>query len=384
MAIKTFKEIIDNKGYRISSKDREIFEEGKLQSFFGFSDNDYIEFIAYDVNDNQLPLKIDEFGNNELVKYIKVNTETIKNYFLIKDDVVIERGKFPSQYFIDVKRILNESGYENGIFKTQVTLINRRLGHFNNDLKSKLWIKEISPSRTEISVLPQQNEISRTTDLTERFQIFKNNGEFREDNLVYIQPYLSTITPTRVEDLIKQKYGQKWYSKLEEEFNIQIQTFSTQVYEKFVQAINYHFDNRISTITDINYGKRKNNEPTIQLSVETIKEVFRTKLTEIIDYLLPKRTFSDAGVDISFDESIDKVGEVLQRRESDTKIKTQLPLDRVVFEKTKTIAELEFESLVDDLIIEEEVEFQSPDNNEKVDSGNNGGGQSTEDIEIRE
>lgn len=384
MAIKTFKEIIDNKGYRISSKDREIFEEGKLQSFFGFSDNDYIEFIAYDVNDNQLPLKIDEFGNNELVKYIKVNTETIKNYFLIKDDVVIERGKFPSQYFIDVKRILNESGYENGIFKTQVTLINRRLGHFNNDLKSKLWIKEISPSRTEISVLPQQNEISRTTDLTERFQIFKNNGEFREDNLVYIQPYLSTITPTRVEDLIKQKYGQKWYSKLEEEFNIQIQTFSTQVYEKFVQAINYHFDNRISTITDINYGKRKNNEPTIQLSVETIKEVFRTKLTEIIDYLLPKRTFSDVGVDISFDESIDKVGEVLQRRESDTKIKTQLPLDRVVFEKTKTIAELEFESLVDDLIIEEEVEFQSPDNNEKVDSGNNGGGQSTEDIEIRE
>ena len=31
MAIKTFKEIIDNKGYRISTKDREIFEEGTLQ-----------------------------------------------------------------------------------------------------------------------------------------------------------------------------------------------------------------------------------------------------------------------------------------------------------------------------------------------------------------
>ena len=38
MAIKTFKEIINDKGYRISSKDRTIFEEGKLQSFFGFTD----------------------------------------------------------------------------------------------------------------------------------------------------------------------------------------------------------------------------------------------------------------------------------------------------------------------------------------------------------
>ena len=28
MAIKTFKEIIDNKGYRIEAKDREIFEQG--------------------------------------------------------------------------------------------------------------------------------------------------------------------------------------------------------------------------------------------------------------------------------------------------------------------------------------------------------------------
>ena len=72
MAIKTFKEIIDNKGYRISTKDREIFEEGNLQSFFGFSDSDMIEFIVYDANENQLPkvMKVSYLDIYHLVRKI--------------------------------------------------------------------------------------------------------------------------------------------------------------------------------------------------------------------------------------------------------------------------------------------------------------------------
>jgi hypothetical protein len=44
MAIRTFKEIIDNKGYRIDSNDRQIFENDSIESFFGLSANDVIEF----------------------------------------------------------------------------------------------------------------------------------------------------------------------------------------------------------------------------------------------------------------------------------------------------------------------------------------------------
>ena len=122
MAIKTFKEIIDNKGYRISKKDRDIFEDGTLQSFFGFSDADLIEFIAYDVNDNQLPLQINPAGDTTLVKYIPLTDENIRNYFLIAEGTKLQLGNFPKEYFIDVEQILNESGYAEGIFKTQVTL----------------------------------------------------------------------------------------------------------------------------------------------------------------------------------------------------------------------------------------------------------------------
>jgi len=143
MAIKTFKDIIDYKGYRINSKDRKIFEEGNLQTFFGFGESDAIEFIVYDVNDNQLPQI-----NDELVRYVPMTTQNIKDYFLVAEGTLFQKNQFPSEYFVDAERLLREAGYDNGIFKTQITLLNKRVGSEKN--QDKLWISEISPSRTEI------------------------------------------------------------------------------------------------------------------------------------------------------------------------------------------------------------------------------------------
>lgn len=289
MAIKSFKEIIDNKGYRISAEDRDIFEEGRLQSFFGFSDNDYIEFIAYDINDNQLPLKIDELGNEELVKYIKINTDTIRNYFLVEDGVVLERGLLPNQYFIDVSRILKESGYSDGIFKVQFSLINKRLGEFNPSLRSKIWIKEISPSRTEIKVLPQINSIANEGDLRTRFEIFRKDGDFRDDTYPLIPNYVGKIRPQLIEQFIKNSYTTNFFNKLENEFQINVETLSTTIYNKLLESISYHFDNRYSSIRDVNYGKPKNTQVPIELSKSEIKNEIKNLLVEIVDFYLPKR-----------------------------------------------------------------------------------------------
>ena len=65
--LKNFKEIIENKAYRINPNDRNIFEQGDLQSFFGLSEDDVIEFIMYDFSENQLPQK-----DNGLVRYISL------------------------------------------------------------------------------------------------------------------------------------------------------------------------------------------------------------------------------------------------------------------------------------------------------------------------
>lgn len=348
MAIRTFKEIIDNKGYRISSKDREIFEEGSLRSFFGMSENDYIEFIAYDANDNQVPLQITDAGDTALVKYIPVTSETIKNYFMINEGTEIQQGEFPSEYFIDIERLLRESGYDNGIFKTQITLINRRLGTFDNRKQSKMWIKEISPSRTEIRLLPQRNKVSQETDILQRFQIFKNDGEFRDDNIYYVNSFVSSIDPQLVEIFIIDNYSTKWLDKLQNEFNVTIQTFATRVYSKFQEAIRYEFTNRVSSINDNRYGERKDSEPTVELSVDTIKEICLRRLVEIINYYLPNRITEETESDIDLEESIDEVGEVLQRRESDVTIEPSVPNLTTSVEKIDTIEQIEFDSKLDD------------------------------------
>jgi len=51
--LKNFKEVVQNKAFRINPKDRKIFEEGDMQSFFGLSEDDLIEFIMYDSSENQ-------------------------------------------------------------------------------------------------------------------------------------------------------------------------------------------------------------------------------------------------------------------------------------------------------------------------------------------
>ena len=86
MAVKGFKDIIQNRGYKIDSKDRRVFEEGNLQSFFGFGESDAIEFVLYDVNDNQLPQR-----NNELVRYVPLTSDTITDYFLIAEGTLLEK-----------------------------------------------------------------------------------------------------------------------------------------------------------------------------------------------------------------------------------------------------------------------------------------------------
>ena len=121
MAIKTFKEIIDSKGYRINTDDRALFELGDIQSFFGFSKTDCIEFMLYDANDNLLPQQ--KYGK---VRYIPLTTSNINNYFLLAEGTTMTKNNLPSEFFIDVEGLIKEAGFTNGVFKTQISLINKR------------------------------------------------------------------------------------------------------------------------------------------------------------------------------------------------------------------------------------------------------------------
>ena len=322
MALQTFKEVIQNKGYRISSKDRAIFEKENLQSFFGLSDSDVIEFVAYDVNDNQLSQ-----ANYGLVRYIKLSTENIKDYILIPTGTVFQKYKFPKEYFIDAERLLKEAGYTNGIFKIQVTLINKRAGS-GEEVNNKLWISEISPSRTEIRLYPLKKGLEEHKQLQERFNIFLNNKNFREDTIYNISAFLEKIKADYVTELIKNKYTAKWLDTLRAEFKIaNFDEFATKIRNAFVQSSEYEFSNRFSTIGAPNYGQVKSTKQNLDLSVSDIKDTCKRILTETINYYL---TYPDVKTKTTFNSSInvsnDYVTSVLQRNESDTVINTLFPV----------------------------------------------------------
>ena len=321
MAVKGFKDIIQNRGYKIDSKDRKVFEEGNLQSFFGFGESDAIEFVLYDINDNQLPQR-----NNELARYVPLTSDNIKDYFLIAEGTLLEKHKFPSEYFVDIERLIREAGYSNGVFKTQITLLNKRVG--SNDINDKMWISEISPSRTEIRLYPLKKGLdTMSNNLGERFDLFKKNGEFRDDTINLAFNFIEKINPSIISSFMKTKYSEKWTNKMIGEFKIkEFESLTTTIYEKFSQACFYEFTNRISDINDLNYGKAKKTLTEIGLSKETIRDRCKNLLIQTITKYLPQQNINtQTTFDNKTDESIDEVQLVLQRLESNTIIDTSKP-----------------------------------------------------------
>ena len=348
MAIKTFKEILNNQGYRISSNDRKIFEEGNLESFFGFGEKDAIEFVVYDLNDNQLPQI-----NDELVRYVPLTTANIKDYFLIAEGTLLKKHQFPNEYFIDIERLLREAGYDNGIFKTQITLLNKRVGsEFPSD---SLWISEISPSRTEVRLLPLKKGLQLNPELKKRYDLFINNGEFRDDTINLAFNFIEKVNPTVIDNFLKSKYSTKWLDKMVSEFKIKdFDTFSTRVFEKFVEASFYEFTNRISDIRDVKYGKPKTERPVIELSVNAIESICKRILIMCIDFYLSKPDVKkEATYDAGMDDSIDIVGKVLQRIDSNNTIDTSSPVLQMAEVIKPILTSME-------LKLEEEIKKQIP------------------------
>jgi hypothetical protein len=313
MAIQNIKEIINNRGYVINPDDRKIFEEGDLQSFFGFSENDAIEFIVYDVNNNQLPQ-----SDGSLVKYIPLTNDNINDYFLVPNGTIFQKYQLPKEYFIDIERLMGEAGYTNGIFRTQITLINKRAG--SDKQFDKLWIQEISPSRTEVRLFPLKEGVTLNPELKTRYDAFVNDREFREDTIAYVIEFIENIKPTEISTFLRSKYQKVWLDNLVNEFKIQnFELFVNTIYEKFVQSCIYEFTNRISDLNNLNYGKPKSTKPSVVLSKELVISLCKKILTETINYYLPRQdNRTQTNTLAAFDASLDEVSNILQRSESDT------------------------------------------------------------------
>lgn len=285
MALTNYKTIENRKGYLVSEDDRKVFESGTQKTNFGLGVDDHIEFILYDSNDNQLP----QGDSQSLVRYIPVNDESSRKYF-IKSDYK-DTPLSPSQFIVDIEKLIKEAGYSNGIFKTSTTLINRRIGrerptntkNFNN----QLWIQEISPSRTEIRVLPLNPTGEINKDVEKRYSVFTRDSQFRDDGVYFIDQYIENV---KVENVLrnfvsskgKVTSGQNYISLVKREFGIyNFEDFVRRIEEDWKKSIKSYFYNDSSDV---------------ELSNKTLEEVSRSLLIKVIEKYLPKREVTEKSI----------------------------------------------------------------------------------------
>lgn len=326
MAIGNFKKIEDRKGYLVEDTDRQIFEKEIGKSYFGKGFADMIEFVLYDSNDNPLP----QGDSGRLVRYININDEESKKYFLVSQNEFTKKSNNAPEMVFDLEQLIRDAGYNAGIFKTQITLLNRRVGKEEID-NDKLWIHEISPSRTEVRLLPVKNN-NPSEDLLTRYDVFTKNGQFRDDTIYYIDEYIQSIDIERVfQKFLTSKgrasEGQQYISLIKKEFKVEsVEQLITIVRDKFIESMKNFANGREYRITSNIYGQPKQNFDNIELSISYIKRTASEILTEIINYYLPKRNILEKDV-LTQDQQVtfDKVKRILKTVGSNSQFDSTIP-----------------------------------------------------------
>ena len=325
MAIKDYKEIVNRKGYLVEKEDRKIFEKEISKSNFGEGYSDIIEFILYDSNDNQLPQGTD----GRLVRYIHISDSNWNEYFYLPRNSNFNKNLNDStQFFINLEKLVREAGYSNGIFKTQVTLLNRRIGSEEVDT-DRMWIHEISPSRTEIRVVPIKNTSNK--DLIKRYNLFTSNGNFRDDTIYYSKKFIEGIDVNSAFERFLQikgttSDGMNYKQLIQKEFKIDLEKLFEKVKEKYIKSMNYFIDGREWDSKQSTYGKVKTNIDKVELSVSAIINVSENCFINSIEEFLPKRNIQEEN-ELSDDQkvSLDKLKSILKSTYSNLEIESTIP-----------------------------------------------------------
>jgi hypothetical protein len=332
--MKDFKNIEEKKGYRVDKKDREIFEREVRRGIFGLDVGDLIEFIVYDSNDNALP---QESSNGKPVRYISYTDVNIKKYFSKADKTKFNlKRNNAEEFFIDVEKLIKEAGYSQGVFKTSVALLNRRLGS-EDRMFDRAWIHEISPSRTEVRVLPVIDESTGkpNTDLDSRYNTFTSGDDFFADIVLFLDEFseqfdVASIVTKMLQLRGKVADGKNYIKLIEKEFKI-------DNFERFLSLIKLSFDksmdnfrnNRFFNIKEQStFGKPTGEQFGVNFNSNGIIKQLCDIAENCVDYHLPNQDFQKTIRTRGQQETLDKVEKILRTVKSDGEFYAESPTEK--------------------------------------------------------
>ena len=288
MAINDFKNIeninlnLDSTAQLVDSKDLAIFKtSAKNNTDFGMSENDVIEFRIYDISNNLLEQtggkSIRHIHKNDISKYLKSE---------------IDSKTQEKVYDIDVEKLVRESGYENGEYKVAFNFLKNHLGTENS--KQRVWIHEVSPSRTEIRIMPLlTNDINSNNKISYRYNTFLNKGKELKNIIGLVKNTMDSLELS-ISDIIDNyfisKHGQIWLNVVKRDFQFgndnKYTNFKQKIFKDFKNSVNYQLEGKDFDITSPTYGKT----PIQKLNVDEyftkqqIDTILLNRLSESIEF----------------------------------------------------------------------------------------------------
>ena len=240
----------ENEGQFLQSDDLFIVSKSEIETTdFGNTKYDVMEVSVYDINNNLLP---HTSGNN--VAYIK--GDDIKNYMY---QITNKAGL--KELAIDVEKLINDIGYNNGILKVNINFVRYKVGSENT--LEKVWIEEISPSREEIRILPLKTKFENINNKTKNQ--FKNLQSLNKEFKYYKNSLLNSINSfeetllTQIDTALETKYGKDFFSILKKDFGLNaFVNIRTKIFTDFKTSIEYYLNNKYYDITQSTFGKPSN------------------------------------------------------------------------------------------------------------------------------
>lgn len=297
MALNDFKNIeninlnLDTTAQLLNSKDLNIFKTSIANvTDFGMSKNDVIEFRVYDIGNNLL-----EQTGGKTVNYI--HKDNLPKYLKSSIDTNTQEKIFE----IDVEKLVKEAGYGNGEFKVVFNFLKNYVG--NENIKQKVWIHEVSPSRTEIRIQPLiTNDEVQNKQIQRRYTAFMDSAAELRENVTNIKNQIDKIE-LQISDLIDtyfiQKHGQKWLDVIKADFKFltdsQYKSFKQKIFTDFKKSVFAQLDGKEFKLGNPNFNQKVSAPLDLDeyFTPTEINSLVNSRLIEAIEYNMVNVTFKD-------------------------------------------------------------------------------------------
>ncbi len=299
MAINDFKNIekinqqLDQTAQIINPAELNIFKtSAKNVEDFGLSKNDAIEFRLYDISNNLLEqtggLKVRYIHKNILSDYLKKSLDTKTGEKIFE---------------IDAEKLILEAGYANGEFRVSFSFVKNYVG--NENPQKRVWIHEISPSRTEIRILPLIGlDTTINADLQDRYMSFMDNvSEFRYSykKIVAFLDAIENNISTLIDDYFIKVFGDKYIRVINKDFlfggDVGYTNFKNKVYSDFRKSVMHEIDGNEFRLGNPAYGQKTKQSIDFDdfVSTNEFRTIMNNRLNDSIEYnmqYIRKREYS--------------------------------------------------------------------------------------------